>query len=346
MTISANAELDSKDLAALLCNLGRKVRQHLIDNRDATNDHKASGFEGGDTIFAIDRKVEPIIVSAIEHWPDCIKPLLVVAEGFGSNGELRFGNAEKSHLYSLLIDPIDGTRNLMYDKRSAWFLATIAPNQGEPALISHSMASVMIELPVSKQLLADMFVFAKGHALSAVREHTVSGETSQIIVRPSQERSLQHGFAHVSNFFPGTKELAAELMERIAKANLGGVNVGQAAIFDDQYISTGGQLVELIVGHDRFCCDLRPLFYEILQQRSSVAIVRGLECHPYDIAGLPIAKHAGVILTDGFGAELDAAFSVSEPVHWCGYANEELRLSIQPVIDGWLHEKFGGPTKG
>ena len=30
----------------------------------------------------------------------------------------------------LIVDPIDGTRSLMYDKRSAWVLAAVAPQRG------------------------------------------------------------------------------------------------------------------------------------------------------------------------------------------------------------------------
>ena len=30
----------------------------------------------------------------------------------------------------LIVDPIDGTRGIMYDKRSAWTLAGVAPQRG------------------------------------------------------------------------------------------------------------------------------------------------------------------------------------------------------------------------
>jgi hypothetical protein len=30
----------------------------------------------------------------------------------------------------MIVDPIDGTRNIMYNKRSAWILSGIAPNTG------------------------------------------------------------------------------------------------------------------------------------------------------------------------------------------------------------------------
>src|SRR5690606_31454271 len=118
---------------------------------------------------------------------------------------------------------------------------------------------------------------------------------------PSRATTLHNGFAQVSSFFPGTKVLAAELMERIARAGLGDAEAAPA-LFEDQYISTGGQLVELMMGHDRFCCDLRPLFYRIATASGGAGA--GLECHPYDMAGLLVAQQAGVILTDGFGGAL------------------------------------------
>ncbi|MBZ0171467.1 MAG: hypothetical protein K8E66_03730, partial [Phycisphaerales bacterium] len=141
----------------------------------------------------------------------------------------------------------------------------------------------------------------------------------------------------VTSFFPGTKILAAELMERIASQTLGEVRAGEALVFDDQYLTTGGQLVELISGRDRFCCDLRPLLFEIVR-RGGGPVAEGLTCHPYDMAGLLVAQRAGVIVTDGFGRELDAPFSVDHGVHWCGYANGSLRAAIEPIIQAWLHE--------
>ena len=147
----------------------------------------------------------------------------------------------------------------------------------------------------------------------------------------------------MSNFFPGSKVLASQLMERIIETTLGQLRPGSADVFDDQYISTGGQMVELMLGHDRFCCDLRPLFYEFLA-RSTGRTVRGVECHPYDVAGALVAREAGVILTDGFGNFLDCFLNVEQGMHWCGYANESLQKTIQPVIMGWLKEHGIEPT--
>ena len=294
--------------------------------------------EGGDTIYAIDRRVEPLVEQQIAEWPDSCRSLLLVMEGMGHDGRRRFGSQDLPIRYRVIIDPIDGTRGLMYDKRSAWFLAAVALDKGEETGLLDAFASVMVELPTSKQTLCDSFVAVRGQATQWQRTH-VGGKAAQIkYPTPSSCTTLAGGFAQVTNFFQGTKVLAAELMEAIAEAAVPPGNTSQSAVLDDQYISTGGQMVELITGHDRFCCDLRPLFYEILrhgQQRQIPLLV----CHPYDAAGLLVAKQAGVIITDGFGRELNAPLNVFQPVHWCGYANAHLRIMIEPVIQGWLRER-------
>jgi hypothetical protein len=330
---------NTEQLADHLTSLGLIIRERIMVGRDTAADSRAMGVAAGDTIFAIDRKVEPLILSAMVKLPADLLPVLVVCEGLGKDGRQRFGPADQPLKFQVLIDPIDGTRSLMYDKRSAWFLAAAAPDRGGVTSLGDAVVSVMVELPTSKQGLADNFVsidsVAKGE-----RRNLLGGNAKSLTSRPSTETSLRHGFGQVASFFPGVKVLAASLMEAIAAATLGAVSVKEASIFDDQYICTGGQLVELMTGRDRFCCDLRPIFYDILRREGSSA-ESGLCCHPYDMAGLPIAKALGVVLTDGYGNELDAKFDVESPVHWCGYANQELRNSIEPVIQGWLRERLG-----
>lgn len=332
--------LNPKAIADRLTVLGHAVRSHLLRNRDVERDAQALGFIGGDTIFAIDREIEPLLVRELQRWSDEIGPIVAVAEGLGEDGTLTFGRPASASRLRLLIDPIDGTRCLMYDKRSAWFLAAAAPDLGPATRLSGAVASVMVELPTSKQRWADHVAYAQGEPLMAQRVDVTSGDFAPLEPRPSRSDTLLYGYGQVSNFFPGTKELASELMERIATAVVGAVQPGMASIFEDQYTSTGGQLVELLFGRDRFCCDLRPVFYDILERRSGRAVPRGIACHPYDIAGLPAAVAGGVIITDAFGSPLDAEFSVSAPVHWCGYANESLRRQVEPVIQRWLQEEL------
>jgi hypothetical protein len=147
---------------------------------------------------------------------------------------------------------------------------------------------------------------------------------------PSTSTTLQHGYASIANFFPGTKVLASEVMELIAAKLLGPADVTKAAFFDDQYISTGGQLYELIVGHDRFIADLRPLFHRMQNQP------QGLCCHPYDCATTLIATEAGVLLTDGRGNALDGPLDCTTGLSWAGFANASLMEQIQPLLNEFV----------
>jgi len=127
--------------------------------------------------------------------------------------------------------------------------------------------------------------------------------------------------------------LASELMEYLVRHLVGPADVTRATVFDDQYISTGGQFYELIVGHDRFNADLRPLFYRLQGQPE------GLCCHPYDCAALLIAEEAGVLITDDRGRPLDGPLDVTTGLSWAGYANATLRGRIEPLLLNFLSEK-------
>ncbi len=329
--MSSGEQLD--EWAKRLVELGVVVRGALAQARRGGLAMAAPvAQQGGDTIFAVDRHVEHHMISAMEKWDSDCMPLELVAEGLGENGRTILGSGVPK--WRLIIDPIDGTRGIMYDKRSAWFLAALVPGD-RPARLARCVVSAIVELPTSKQRFADHFVAVAGSRTRGVRVDLVDGSAVELRCLPSGADSIRQGFAQVTNFFPGTKVLAAELMEEIALRTLGEVEAGSAAVYDDQYMSTGGQMVELMMGHDRFCCDLRPLFYQLLEKRSGKRI-RGLECHPYDAAGLLAATSGGVIVTDGLGGALDAPLDVHAPVHWCGYANERIRAQIEPVIQRWL----------
>lgn len=323
--------------------LGFAVQRHLAGSPGSDRRSMPVAQEGGDVIFGIDREVEPILLVEVAAWPRECLPLLLIAEGLGADGRRIVGDPRSPARYRLIVDPIDGSRSLMYDKRSAWFIAAIAHDHGEGTSLRDTFAAVLVELPTSKQTWCDSYVAAAGRPTAGRRVRVGGVDGRAIEVRPSTAPDLRFGFAQVANYFPGVKVLASELMERIVAETLGAVQMGEAQVFDDQYISSGGQMVELIAGHDRFTCDLRPLFYEILLANGS-GRARGLECHPYDVAGALVAKQAGVILTDGFGRPLDAPLDVTTGVHWCGYANPTLAEKIQPVIERWLRER--GVTPG
>jgi hypothetical protein len=183
----------------------------------------------------------------------------------------------------------------------------------------------------------DVLWAVRGQGAYAVREVLTAalGTAASIprILEHSTATSILHGFATVSNFFPGTKVLAAELAEHLIKNLIGEIDVTKATVFEDQYICTGGQFYELIIGHDRFNADLRPTFYRMQNQPE------GLCCHPYDCATLLIAEEAGVVITDDKGAPLDGPLDTTTGLSWVGYANHELRQRIEPLLLEFLHKR-------
>jgi hypothetical protein len=150
-------------------------------------------------------------------------------------------------------------------------------------------------------------------------------------VGPTRRTDLSNGFLSVVACFPGTRRLAADLAERIAETT--GNITSTPELFDDQYISTGGQMVQLMTGRDRCVIDLRPLFNRILGRAEHD---RFIETHPYDMAGLLAAQRSGAIFTDGLGRSVDAPFDVTTGVHWCGYANAGIRALVEPIVLQWL----------
>jgi hypothetical protein len=332
--------MDPDTLVQGLLQLGLAVRRRVLDAVRAGADDLARPIAqvGGDMIYGIDRRVEDVLEETIAAWPADWKPLLLIAEGINEAGKLRFGAETGPLRYRLLVDPIDGTRGLMYDKRSAWFAAAIVPDAGPGTNLADSLAAVLVELPTSKQAWADAFAAVRDRPAWGQRARIDGSEIHDLVVRPSRASSLLDGFGQIVNFFPGTKVLASELMERIVLATLGPPQPERAQVFDDQYISTSGQLVELMVGHDRFCADLRPLFHRI-QRGQNAELVPVLACHTYDIAGWLVAQQAGVVLTDGWGGPLQLPLDVHHDVHWCGYANAQLQSAIAPVIVAWLRER-------
>ncbi len=215
----------------------------------------------------------------------------------------------------------------MYQKRSAWILTGVAPNRGAATRLSDVVLAVQTEVPLLKQHLSDQLWALRGKGMTARRGNRLTRATEPVTLRRSASDTIAHGFATVVRFFPGARETLGaiddEVVQKLVKAER-----GRAACFEDQYASTGGQLYELMAGHDRFVADLRPLVQS-----------GGLCCHPYDLCTALIALEAGVILTGPGGAPLDAPFDLTSDVAWVGYANEGLRRSIEPVLQEALRRR-------
>jgi fructose-1,6-bisphosphatase/inositol monophosphatase family enzyme len=295
----------------------------------------ATGDRGGDTIFRLDLHAEEVLLDYCARWGG-ETPLLLVAEGL-HDGRQQFTSGSASPAFTLIVDPIDGTRGLMYGKRSAWALLAVAPpptNGSQPRMDQIEVA-LQAELPTARAALADLLWAVRGQGVQAETQDLRGGSSTTYVPRPSRADTLAGGFATISKFFPGAKAAAAALEEKLFLELLGPPQTESPQVFDDEYISSGGQLYELMVGHDRFIADLRPLLHP-----SNEPIAR-LCCHPYDLCTELIAREAGVIVTDEEGRPLSAPLDTSTSVAWIGYANDRLRREIEPVLHRLIRERTG-----
>jgi hypothetical protein len=224
----------------------------------------------------------------------------------------------------------------MYQKRSAWILTGVAPNLGPATSLKDIVLAVQTEIPLVKQHLCDQLWAARGQGAHAERYNRLTGERTPVELRPSIATTIAHGFAMISRFFPGAREELAAIDEEIVLGALGPASPGKAHCFEDQYLSSGGQLYELIAGHYRFVADLRPLMQPVLAARGNPL---GICCHPYDLCSALIATEMGVIVTDAFGRPLDAPLNVEADVAWAGYANEGIRRQIEPLLQAALSKR-------
>lgn len=310
----------------LLCQLQDTIRDSVrtAQKRGAGTNSRVAAVTSADTIYAIDKISETAVLAWFDkNWPRRW-PVELVMEGLEDHpSAVTFpaGTPLTQTVFKCIVDPIDGTRGIMYDKRPAWSLVALAPQRGAKTNLGDIVVAAMTELPVTKQTLSDQFSAVRGQGVKAERIDLQNGKRTGLKPRPSRAKNLRHGFASFAKFFPPAKSWLAQREEKLWRA----LDAGDE-IFDDQYLSTGGQIHELLVGHDRFVADLRPLAFERLGLRSSLA------CHPYDICVALIAQENGCVISAPDGKPLRAPLDTTTPVAWTGYANRSLARWIGPEL--------------
>ena len=300
------------------------------------------GVRSGEMAYAIDTRGEEVLLEFCADWGR-ETPFLLVAEGL-EGGRLCFPEESRpaEAQFLMIVDPIDGTRGLMYDKRSAWILTGIAPNRGPETTLRDIEVAVQTEVPTTRQYLAAALYATRGGAVQGEMHNVLTGDVTPFAVRPSESTTIAHGFASIAKFFPGGKGLAAQIEERLIETVLGTPSDGVPLVFDDQYISSGGQLYELAVGHDLFTADLRPALHDMLPAGRAG---RRLCAHPYDLCTELIAREAGVIVCDPGGDPLSAPLDVHADIAWMGFANAAIRDLVYPVLRGILEDMGWRPAR-
>ena len=324
---------DIRSLFEPIKRLHQLIRQTVVERcENASVDQLSAvvGDEEGDTIFAVDRISEETLIDFFEAEIAPIVPVVLIAEGI-DRGKAVFPKTanEADAIWRIIVDPIDGTRGLMYQKRSAWILTGVAPNRGPETTLRDIQFAIQTEIPLVKQHLSDVLWAYRGSGLRAERFDRIAQRSSPIELRPSAANSIEQGFAMISRFFPGARDVLAAIDEDIVREVLGKPREGKAQCFEDQYISTGGQLYELMAGHDRFVADLRPLMRSVMADRG---FDLSICCHPYDLCTELIAREFGVEISDVDGEPLNARLDVDSNVSWVGYANKQIRRQVEPAL--------------
>ena len=333
-------DIDLDGVRRLLCQLQDTVRDSLIAARDsqpAASLAEVAEVTAADTIYRIDKVSEEVILEWFgRSWPAGWGVELVMegAEGGDAHTFPSGTPVERTSLVCILY-PIDGTRNLMYDKRSAWMLAAVAPQRGRATCLDDILVAAMTELPTSKQWASDQISGVRGcgpGGLCAARIDVRDGRRTPLSPQPSQATDFRHGFASLVRFFPEGKALLAAVEERLWDELYGLGRSASPLVFDDQYMTTGGQIYEIMVGHDRMLGDLRPLAHRKLGYPSA------LVCHPYDICTAMLLQEAGGVVETPWGEPLRGPLDTTSPVSWMGYANAALAEQVRPILQRLIRE--------
>src|SRR5579885_692733 len=164
--MTSSSLTDSKSLLAPIRRLHELIRREVVEacERSAVEDLSAvEREEEGDTIYAVDRVSEDLLVDFFEREVASHAPVVLVAEGLrGGKVVLPRGASEDECAWRVIVDPIDGTRGLMYQKRSGWVLTGAARNRGPETCLADIELAVQTELPLVKQHLCDVAWAVRG----------------------------------------------------------------------------------------------------------------------------------------------------------------------------------------
>jgi hypothetical protein len=331
---------DAEALVAAVRGVHEAIRDEVVAacERQSVDELSAVvGDDAGDTLFAVDRVSESVLLARFEElarrWP-----CLLIAEGLGQDGRrvLPEGTRLADVEIVVIVDPIDGTRGLMMQKRPAWVLTGVAPSRGGGETLADIALAVQTEIPLVKQSLCDTIWAIAGGGAHGERFDRASGARRPLALRPSRATTIDQGFGGVTRFFPGARAELAAIDDEVVEAVLGPPVKGRAQAFEDQYISNAGQLYELAMGHDRWVAELRPLVEPLLARRGRAL---GICSHPYDLSTELIAREAGVLVADPSGRRLSAPLDVFTDVAFVAYANAAIRSQVQPALRAALRAR-------
>jgi hypothetical protein len=307
-------------VAALLERARREGRHELAS---------AVGTQGaGDVGYAIDEAAE----SALGAFGEAVgarHPLTVVAEGPGVR---RHGAAAPGSPLRALIDPVDGTRSLMHDMRSAWALTGLASDRGEATRLSDIELAVQTELPTTAAGAYHVLWARRGHGAWIARHDVATGrELERAPLRAPGGDAIENGYLCFPRFMAVERPLVAAIEQRFLQGAIAAHALSPRLLYDDQYLCSAGQLYLTATGRYRMLADLRGW----LHRTRGIA---NFTAKPYDLAALLVYREAGVPVLDERFAPLDAPLDTETRLSVIAFPNEALRARLEPHLRAAMQE--------
>jgi len=291
----------------------------------------------GDVTYGIDVPAE----AELERWFEAAarqEPLSLLSEDAGWRHRGPDGRGGVRELAGfdhggphVLVDPIDGTRNLMTDLRSAWCVIALARPCAAQPWQRDVLLGVTGEIPDSRAARRRLLVAARGERCEFEERELADvarggAGVQRTVLDTGRDARADHGyfpfFKYMADQRPALAELEARFFARLAEHE--GADVRNC--YDDQYISNAGQLVLLALGTYRMIADLR----ELVAHRSGRPTLTG---KPYDIAGaLVCAEAAGCVVTTPAGQPLDFPLDATTPIGFVGWTNAATRDRLAPHL--------------
>lgn len=226
----------------------------------------------------------------------------------------------------VLIDPVDGTRSLMHDMRSAWALTGIAPDRGDDTRLSDVVVAVQTELPVTSAATYHVLTAARGAgALLARHDVRSSARIDARALHARQDVPLDNGYLCFTRYLPVERPLVAALEADFLQHAIAAHDLQPRLLYDDQYLCSAGQLFLVATGRYRMLADLRAWL-------AATTGVANFTAKPYDLAALLAYTEAGVPVLDAAGRPLDAPFDTSTPLDVVAFGNGRLRAAYEPHL--------------
>lgn len=311
-------------LRALATSIRASVREAAMKREHASRPLRQGA---GDLTYAIDEGTE----LAATRWMEALGRSEAFSLFTEDEGWRHAGTPQASFAHGgprIVLDPIDGTRNLMLDLRSAWTeVAWCASGPGEPRS-TEVVASLLSELPDER---AGRYRLLEAGPTGSATVELRSVDDDELIAREDlvsdpDDDQLEHRvlsfFRYEPRWRPRIARIEADFFELLAVHE----SIDPRHCFDDQYISNAGQLALLALGQYRFVCDLRAF----LAERHGEAAVTS---KPYDLAGaLHLARAAGCVVEAPDGRPLDFPLDARTPVSYVGYANESIARRLRPHL--------------